>query len=194
MRHWLFHPLIFYPLAVLFAAFVVAVSLRPQSWPREPAPVSAVRDGEWLVFRGESFSTPAPDAAQELTVMRDFLGRAERLRIAQKPELPPPTPEQDGARILLSEADSALLSGRPVIVEVSYNPLPVNAASGLAVSLRGDGVSTWVSQPAPSQPATLRFRLPALNTVNAIGLRALTSENEQAYGLEITRIRVSPHT
>lgn len=195
MRHWLFHPVLFYPLAALFSVFVIAVSLKPQAWPRDPAPVESVRDGDWLVFENEGFNAPAPDMAQEMTVVRDFLGRAERLRIAQKPDLPPPTPEQQGARILLSETDSALLSGHPVTIEVSFNPLPVNAASGLSVSLRGaEGTSPWVSQPAPSQSATLRFRLPARSSVNAIGLRALTNENEQAYGLEITRIRVTPHT
>jgi hypothetical protein len=194
MRHWLFHPLLFYPLAALIAAFVIVVSLQPQAWPRDPAPVSAERDGQWLVFQGEAFNSPAVDEdKQEMTVSRDFFGRARTLSIAQKPTVPAPTPQDQGARILLSAEDAAALSGRPVTIEVSYNPLPINAATGLAVSLRGEGPSAWVSQPAPPQSATLRFQLPARGSVNAIGLRALSEGADQAYGLEITRIRVTPH-
>jgi hypothetical protein len=194
MRHWLFHPLVFYPLALLIGAFVIVVSLQPQAWPREPAPVAATRVGEWLVFQGEAFNSPSVDAQQqEMTVPRDFFGRARALNIAQKPSAPLPTPEDQGARILLSPEDAAALAGRPVTIEVSYNPLPINAATGLAVSLRGEGPSAWVSQPAPPQSATLRFQLPAQSSVSAIGLRALSDGTDQAYGLEITRIRLAPH-
>jgi hypothetical protein len=193
MRHWLFHPLIFYPLAFLFAAFVIAVSLRPQAWPRAPAPVAAERADGALVFAGEGFDAPAVGAEQEMTVVRDFWGRAQSIRIAQKPGQPPPTPAEQGARILLTPEDAALIDDRPVTVEVSYNPLPVNAATGLAVSLQGIGPADWVSQPALPQPATLRFELPAQFAVNGIGLRALSDGADQAYGLEITRVRVTPH-
>ena len=75
---------------------------------------------------------------------------------------------------------------------VTYTPSPVNAASGLAVSLQGGGPAEWVAQDIPPQPNTVRFELPAQEAVNAIGLRALSSNNDQAYGLEITRIRVIP--
>jgi hypothetical protein len=194
MRHWLFHPLIFYPLAALLAACVIAVSLQPQSWPRDPAPVTAEREGEWLVYQGQGFNSPTVDAAQDITVVRDFWGRAERLRIAQKAQHGRPTPQEQGARILLSPEDAAALAGRPLTVEVSYNPLPVNAANGLAVSTSSAGATDWVQQEAPPQPATLRFRLPAQNEVNSIALRAVSTVNDQAYGLEITRIRITPQT
>jgi hypothetical protein len=193
MRHWLFHPLIFYPLAIAFAAFVIALSVRPQAWPREPAPVAAqVQDGS-LVFAGEGFNSPAVGAEQDMFVVRDFWGRAQSLRIAQKPGQPPPTPAEQGARLLLTPEQAAMIDERPVTVEITYNPLPVNAASALAVSLQGIAPADWVSQPAPPQPGTLRFQLPAQFAVNAIGLRALSNEGEQAYGLEITRVRVTPH-
>lgn len=194
MRHWLFHPLIFYPLAAIFAAFVIAVSFQPQSWPRDPAPVTAEREGEWLVYQGQGFNSPSIDAAQDITVVRDFWGRAERLRIAQKAQGGRPTPQEQGARILLSREDAAALAGRPLTVEVSYNPLPVNAANGLAVSTSSAGETDWIQQAAPAQSATLRFRLPAQSEVNAIALRAVSTDNDQAYGLEITRIRITPQT
>lgn len=192
MRHWLFHPIVFYPLVALIAALAIAASLRPQSWPREAAPVAATQDGQWLVLRREAFNSPASGPEQEFTVMRDLLGRAESLHIAQLPGEPPPLQTQDGVRILLTPETAAAISGRPVTIEISYNPLPINAATGLAVSLRGDAPSPWASQEAPPQNATLRFRLPAQASVNAIGVRALSNLDDQAYGLEITRIRIMP--
>ncbi|MGD9968379.1 MAG: hypothetical protein AB7T59_17805 [Hyphomonadaceae bacterium] len=193
MRHWLFHPILFYPLMALLAVFVVALSLQPQSWPRDPAPVTAARDGEWLVWSGEAFDTPSADERHEIMVVRDFFGRAQNLRIAQKAS-GEPAPEERGARILLSPEDAAALQGRRLTVEVSYNPLPVNAAPALAVAAGGDGPTAWVRQDTPPQPATLRFQLPAQSEVNAIALRAISAADDQAYGLEITRIRISPQT
>lgn len=193
MRHWLFHPVIFYPVAILLAALVIAISIRPQSFPRQPVPVAAARDNGALVFAGAGFDAPDDPPEQHMTVTRDFWGHAETLRIAVLANQPPPTPAEEGVRILLTPADAALIEDKPVTVEVSYNALPVNAASGLAVSLQGIGPADWMIQPTPPQPGTLRFELPAQMAVNAIGLRAMSDSNDQAYGLEITRIRIVPH-
>jgi len=193
MRNWLFHPLVFYPLAILFAAFVIFVSVKPQAWPRAPAPVTAqVEDGA-LVFAGAGFNSPDTGPEADVFVTRDFWGRAQSLRIAQKRGQPAPTAAQHGARILLQPEQAAMLANRPVTVEVTYNPLPVNAASSLAVSLEGDAPIQWASQPSPPQPNTLRFELPAQAGVSALGFRAISNEPDQAYGLEITRVRVTPH-
>lgn len=192
MRHWLFHPLLFFPLAALMAGAVIAISLKPQSWPRAPAEVAGVMDGETLVIEGAAFNSPDVGPEQEMTVKRDLWGRAQSLLIAQLPSQPPPTPAEQGARILLTPEQAALLEDKPVVVEVSYLPLPINAASGLAVSVQGIAPSDWVSQPTPPQPGMVRFALPAQFAVNAIGLRALSEGTDQAYGLEITRVRVTP--
>lgn len=195
MRNWLFHPLLFYPLVIIVAALAIVVSLRPQSWPREPAPISGVQDGEWLVFQGESFNSPEA-GAEEMFVVRDYLGRALRLRVAQTMAQPVPQPTDDGARLLLNAADGAALSGRNLVIEISYNPSPVNAANALAISLRSadGGPSPWITLEAPPEPATLRFALPARSSVNAIGIRPISGSPDQAYGLEITRIRVMART
>lgn len=192
MRNWLFHPLIFYPLIAIFAALVVAVSIKPQSWPRAPAPVAGALSEGTLVLERAAFNSPAVGAEQEMMVTRDYWGRALTLRIAQKPGQPAPTPAEQGARILLTPERAALIKDKPVTVEVSYLPLPVNAAAGLAVSIQGIGPAEWVSLPTPPQPGTLRFALPPQFEVNAIGLRALSQLADQAYGLEITRIRIIP--
>jgi hypothetical protein len=195
MRTWLLHPLIFYPLAILFAAGLIALSLRPQSWPREPAAVEAViGDDGALVFEGEGFNSPANGPEQYLTVIRDTWGKAQSLRIAQLPNQPLPTAADQGARLMLTPEQAALIEDRPVVVEVTYNPLPINAASALAVSLQGVGPGEWVQREAPPQPGVLRFELPPQIAVNAIGLRALSEGADQAYGLEIVRVRVLPQT
>jgi hypothetical protein len=193
MRKWLFHPLIFYPLVILIAALVIGFSLRPQSWPRAAAPVAAeVVDGA-LVFESAAFNSPANGPEQHMTVVRDFWGRAQSLRIAQLPGQPPPGPADQGARLLLTPEQAAMIEDRPVRVEVTYIPIAINSASGLAVSLQGIAAADWVSQPAPAEPTTLTFELPPQIATDAIGLRALSEGSDQAYGLEITRVRVIPH-
>ena len=192
MRHWLFHPLIFYPLAALFAAFVIGVSLKPQAWPRPPAPVAGAVSQNTLVLEGSAFNTPDPGAGQHVVVVRDFWGRPQALRVAVLPNQAAPGGSENGVRLLLFPARAAFLQGRPLLVEVRYNPLPINAATGLAVSLRGEGASNWAIQPAPPQSGWLRFELPAHASANAIGLRALSEGADLAYGIEITRIRVLP--
>jgi hypothetical protein len=193
MRSWLFHPLIFYPLAIVLAAAAILVSLRPQFWPRDPAPVAAQVVENALVYAGDAFSTPAPTANHALTVVRDFWGNAQSLRIGVQIEQGQPSPTEQGVRILIEPADAARINGRPATVEVSYTPLPINTSQGFAVSLQGAGPTTWAAQSIQPQTSTIRFELPAQNDVNAIGLRAINDGADRAFGLEITRIRIIPH-
>lgn len=192
MRHWIFHPLIFYPLVIVLAAAAILFSLRPQAWPRDPAPVAAEIVDNTLVFAGEAFNAPSPSPEQNLTVVRDFWGHPQTLRIAVLPNQPRPTPAEQGVRVLLTPEDAARIENKPVTVEVSYHSLPVNAAWGLAVSLQGIGPAEWVIHPTPTDANIVRFDLPAQFAVNAIGLRAFNEGAETAFGIEITRIRVIP--
>lgn len=194
MRHWLFHPLLFYPLAALIAVLVVGLSLNPRAWPRQPAPTAGQIVEGALVLEGEAFTAPGLSPEQHVSVARDFWGKARSLRIAVLPGQPPPTPAETGVRLLLAPQAAALMDDKPVTVEVRYNPLPFNAATGLAVSLQGIGPADWVSAPIPPQPGVVRFALPAAMAVNAIGLRAISEGQDQAYGLEILRVRVIPQS
>lgn len=195
MRTWLMHPVVFYPLVAIIAAAAIAFSVRPQSWPHSPGRVSGQQVGSGLVLTQASFDAPAPDPEQNLYVTRNFLGQAQTLRIAIQPNAPAPSGNDRGVQILLSPDAAAALAGRPATIVVTYNPLPVNAATGLAVSLEGAGPLAWVAQPAPPQHAALRFEVPAQSGVTAVGLRAMSSNANQreAYGLEITRISITPH-
>ena len=195
MRTWLFHPLIFYPLAALLAVLVIAISLRPQSFPHAAAPVAGLVVQGALVLQGAAFNSPAADpSAQYLTVKRNFLGQAQTLRIAQLPGRPSPTPQDRGVRIMLDPEQTGAIAGRAVTVEVSYLPSTVNAAAALAVSLQGGGAATWAIRPTPPQAGALRFELPPQANPTALGLRAISSATDEAYGLEITRIRLIPHS
>lgn len=194
MRSWVFHPVIFYPLALLLAGLAIVVSLKPQAWPREPAPVAAASTQGALVFGGEAFNSPQPSPDQNITVVRDYWGKAEALRVAVHQDHPqPPTPNDRGVRLLLTPQDAAALAGRPLTVEVSFNALPVNMAQALAVSVQSDGPVTWLSQPLPQENAMVRYEVPAQANPNAIGLRAINTGGDAAFGLEITRIRIIPH-
>jgi|CXWL01.1.fsa_nt_gi hypothetical protein len=192
MRNWLFHPLVFYPVTLLLAALVIALSIQPQKWPRAPAPVAGQVIEGALVLEGAAFNSPDDSPEQELTVVRDFFGRPQALRIAVLPGQPLPTPAEPGVRIELKPEAAALIGENPVTVEVQYNPNAVNAASALAVSLQGIAPGDWVIQPIPPQPGVVRFSLPGSFAVNAIGLRAISDGEGQAFGLEIVRIKIIP--
>ena len=196
MRTWLFHPIVFYPLVAVLAALAIAVSARPQSWPRSPAPVSGQAAGGGLILSQASFDAPTSDPdAQNLFVTRNFWGQAQTLRIAVHPNMNAPGAADHGVQILLAPSAAANLTGHPATIQVTYNPLAVNAATGLAVSLQGAGPIVWVSQNAPPQHGALSFEVPAQAGVTGVGLRAISTNANQreAYGLEITRISITPH-
>lgn len=195
MRSWFLHPIAFYPLVAVLAVLVIATSAKPLSWPREAAAVAGERAGSAIVLEGAAFAAPAPDPQQNLYVTRNFLGQPRTLRIAVLPNQAAPGFNDRGVRILLARQAAAPLNDQPVTIVVTYNPLAVNAATGLAVSLQGARPTQWIAQTAPPQHAALRFEAPAQTAITAIGLRTINTNQEapEAYGLEITRISITPH-
>jgi hypothetical protein len=193
MRHWLFHPVIFYPLVAAFALGVILFSLKPQMRPRIPAPVAGLvaEDGA-LVLEGAAFNSPTDPPEQYVTVVRDFWGRPQSLRLAVLPGLPRPHPDETGVEIKLVPQSSRLISGRPLTVEISYRPLPVNAAPTLAVSLQGTAPARWVRREIPPLSGTALFDLPPSRNVEGLGLRAISNDTSMAFGVEIVSIRITP--
>jgi len=194
MRSWIFHPLVFYPLILLIAGLAIFISLEPQSWRRAPTAVAGRHEGAALVWSGTGFDSPDIGPEQRMYIERDFFGRAQVLRIAELPGQPPPTPAERGLRLLFTPADAALLNGKAVTAEVSYNPLPINNATSMALSMQGTGPAAWVTLPAPSPPqGALKFELPAQVAPDSVGIRVIAGHTDEAFGLEITRVKLTPH-
>lgn len=193
MRHWLFHPLIFYPIVLAIAAAVIGISLMPQLLPRTPAAAAGVGAAGILTLEGAAFDAPTDPPEQAVTVVRDMLGEAQALRIAVLPDQGAPTPAEQGVQILLTPQAAALLENQPLTVEVAYRPLPVNAAGQLAVSVQGAGETVWVAREIPPLSGLARFNLAPVSGVRAIGLRAVSDNpGPVAYGVEIVAIRAGP--
>lgn len=194
MRSWLFHPLIFYPLVLILAAAVIGLSLMPQMLPRPPAPVAGLIEGDALTLQGAAFDAPDDPPQQHVTVVRDLFGKPQSLRIAVLPEQAEnPDPSETGVRIQLDPQSAAMLSDRRLTVVVTYRPLPVNAASALALSLQGAQPTGWVVRPIPPLSGTVEFNLPRTPGVTGIGLRAISGNpGPEAYGVEIVSIHASP--
>lgn len=189
---FIMQPLIFYPLAILTAAAIILFGLAPQKWPRDPAPVAGEVQNGVLVLAADAFNSPSPIAEENLTVVRDFLGKPVALRVAVLPNQGGPAPRELGVRVMLTSESAALIAGRPVTVEVAYNPISPNAANSLAVALQGGAERQWVSQDLAAQSGVATYSLPAEATVDGIGFRAVSSNDDQAYGVEITSVRIVP--
>lgn len=192
MRHWLFHPLIFYPLVLALAAAVIILSLQPQALPRPAAAVAGEIQGRTLVLEGAAFDAPQDPPEQYVTVVRDALGQAQSLRIAVLPDLGAPTAAETGVVIRLDPASAALISGKRLNVEIAYRPLPVNAAPELAVRAEAAGPSPWVTQPIPPLSGSVQYVLPPARNVSGIGLRPLIGGHAMTFGVEIVSIRITP--
>jgi hypothetical protein len=194
MRHWIFHPLLFYPLVILISGFVVFASFEPQKWPRKPAPVAARHEGAALVWTGEGFNAPDVGPEQRLTVERNLWGQAQAIRVAELPNQPPPTPAEQGVRILFTPQDAARFDGKAVTAEVTYAPLPFNSATAMALSIQGIGPAEWITVAAPSPPeGALKFELPPQLAPDSVGIRVIAGQSGEAFGLEITRVKLTPH-
>ena len=192
MRHWLFSPYAFYPLATILAVSVILLSMDPFGFRREPEMQAGRIDQGVIVLEGAAFDAPESSPDQVIHVRREDFGRAVALRVAVLPGQPPPSAAEPGARILLTPETAALLSDRPVQVRVAYASLPTNPASALAVSLQGAGPAGWVIQDLPIGEGQAAFELEPQAAVNAIGLRAIGSHTDFNSGIEIQRIEVTP--
>ncbi|MDX2276149.1 MAG: hypothetical protein NW206_11930 [Hyphomonadaceae bacterium] len=191
MRLWLFHPLVFFPLVLALGLLVVGASLKPQLLPRAPAETAGTADGQVLVLQGEAFNAPTDPPQQYVTVVRDFWGRPESLRIAALPNLGGPTSEERGVEILLSPETAQSLAGRRLRAYVAYRPLPLNAASALAVAAVGSGPVNWVRRRTPPQASIAQFEIVAPPDVRSISLRVLHTDPRLAFGVEIVSIRIT---
>lgn len=192
MRHWLFHPLLFFPLVLALAVLVAGASLKPQLLPRPAAAVAGRADGPTLLLQGDAFNAPVDPPEQYVTVVRDLLGRPQSLRIAVLPRLRPPSSAERGVQILLTPETARLLANRRVRAEVTYRPLAVNAAPSLALAAEGSEPVHWVRRQIPPLAGIVQYDLTTPDDLHSIGLRAINTDPNLAFGVEIVSIRLSP--
>jgi hypothetical protein len=192
MRFWLFHPLIFYPMVLALAVLVIGLSLKPQLMPRPAGAVAGTLDGPAVLLDGDAFNSPVDPPQQYVTVVRNFWGQPQSLRIAVLPGMGDPDAQERGVEIRLAPETARMLANRPLIVEIAYQPLPVTAAPALGVAALGPGPVRWVSRPVPPLSGITRFDLPRTPDLQGIGLRAIHNDSQLAYGVEILSIHISP--
>jgi hypothetical protein len=192
MRFWLFHPAAFYPIVLVLAVLVVGLSLKPQMIPRHPAAVAGERDGPTILLQREAFNAPTDPPQEHVTVVRNFWGQPQSLRIAALPGVGPPTNRERGVEILLTPATARMLSNRHLLVEVTYQPLAVNAAPMLAVAAINANPVRWMRRTIPPLSGIVQYELPPTPDMQSIGLRPIHSDGTMAFGVEIISVRVWP--
>lgn len=192
MRFWLFHPAIFYPLVLALAVLAIGISLKPQLLPRPASAAAATIDGGSVLIERDGFNSPYDPPEQNVTVVRNFWGQPQSLRIAALPHAGLPTDAERGVEIRLRPDVAQLLSERRLVIEVTYHPLTVNAAPTLAVAALNDAPTHWVSRDIPPLQGRVNFELPRQANIQGIGLRAIHNDDDIAYGVEIISIRITP--
>jgi len=192
MRHWLFHPLVAYPLAALVAAAAVLSSLQPGAWPRaERAQAGRIAAGA-VVIEGQSFGAPGGDPSQEFHIARDRSGTAQSLKIAVHPGLGSPGPNDRGVTIQLASETARTVAGQPVRMRIAYRSLQLNSATALAVRFAGGAPTAWATLPIEPGADELHFMLQAPSDFDRIALRAIGTGGEYNEGVEIVSIRIEP--
>lgn len=194
VRHWVFNSIVFYSLAAILAAAIIALGLSPDRWPLRPAAQSGRIVGSSIVLDGAALSAPAASPEQVFYVVWDGQG-PRSLRIAVTPNRPLPTSADRGTRILLSREAAERLNNKAVVLEITYRPLPVLTAYELAVSLQGSGPTEWVVGRLGVEPDSLgrlRLQLPPQSEIDSLGLRVISDNVEWNYGAEIQEISLTP--
>ena len=128
---------------------------------------------------GVPFARPVARTREYVEIVRSALARKTVVH------------EGSEYRVPLEGAKPLKLLAKPVQRRI---PVYLGAVGPKAVEQVGEIADGWLPfMVSPEHAATLRFELPAQTAVSAIGLRALSDNDDQAYGLEITRVRVTPH-
>lgn len=184
----------FYPLILVVAVALVLVSLGGDIFDRSASPQPAAREAAAFVYGADALADGIKTAdGHMLHALRDFGVSTRAVRIGVRPGMGGPSPATRGALLLMTPADAALLAGRPVHVEVSFKRINVTTAAGLAASLQSDGPVVWSIATTPSENGVIAFDLPAsAGPLKGLGLWVMSDKADYNYGLEISRVVVSP--
>lgn len=185
----------FYPLLFAVAAALILASLGFEAFARGGAPQKAERDGKTFVYTAGALAGGIDASKGHLRhVTRDMGVSARAVRIGVRPGLGAPTPSSTGATLLFDHADAAALSGKAIHVEVSVRRISVTTAAALAVSIRNGASATWATSAIPMDNGVMAFDLPASAgpPPKGLGLWLVSDKTDYNYGVEISRIAITP--
>jgi len=188
VRRLLTIPWLFYPVAVIVAALLIAGGLRPE-WPAPHYPtIAASRLGPTFVLHAEALANVQAGNQHYTYVDADEQGVPIGVRIARRSDTLAQAAQ--GALFALSPGDVAALAGKPCTLEIFYRPLPITTAA--SISVKWDGSANFVRLPIEPREGVVRLQLPA-GEIGA-GLR-ITPEIDLAdyhYGVELVEVRITP--
>jgi hypothetical protein len=185
----------FYPLLLAAAAALILASLGFDAFVRGGEPQKAERDGPAYVFNAGALAGGIEVPAGHLRhVTRDLGVSARAVRIGVRPGLGAPTPTSKGAVLLFDPADAAALAGRALHVEVRIKRINVTTAASLAVSVQNGAPTMWTTMAIPAENGVMAFDLPssAGPLPQGLGLWLVNDKTDYNYGVEISRIAITP--
>jgi hypothetical protein len=188
VRRLLTIPWLFYPVAVIVAALLIAGGLRPE-WPAPHYPtIAASRLGPTFVLHAEALANVQAGNEHYTYVDTDQQGVPIGVRIARRSDKL--TQATQGALLAFAPSDIAALTGKPCTLEIFYRPLQITTAASILV--KWDGSPNFVLVPIEPREGVVRLQLPAGDI--GVGLR-ITPENDLAdyhYGVELVEVRITP--
>ena len=186
----------FYPAIFAIAAALIFASLGFEAFaPGGGGAQKAERDGKAYVYNAAALAEGIAVSEGHLRhVTRDMGVSARSIRVGVRPGLGAPTPSSIGAALRFDPSDAAALVGRPIHVEVTVRRISVTTAAALAVSLQSSAPTIWTTAAIPMDDGVMAFDLPALDgpTPNGLGLWLVSDKTDYNYGVEISRIAITP--
>lgn len=184
----------FYPLLFLVAVALVTVSLGADVYERKGAPQTATMDGGAHVFDAQALADGVITRnGHVLHIARQFGLSPRAVRIGARPGMGAPTPDRAGAQLLFTPEEGARLAGKALRVEVAFRRITVTNAVSLSLGVANGGPISWTTQPIPAENGVMTFDLPATaGAPQALAFWLMNDQKDYNYGMEISRIRVTP--
>lgn len=189
--------IMFYIVVALVAAVMIWISLGPGASAPPVTRQGGQQMADHVLFDARALAHADRRGPEHVSYIAHeetggaFLG----LRLAVKADMGPPTPAETGVRLMLDPGVAQTIAERGARVEVDINPIGVTTAKGLALSLQYVGAVEWVSQDLQPIAQTVTYDLPPSfvgGLPEAIGFRAISENNDYAYGWEIRALRLRP--
>lgn len=184
----------FYPLLVAIAAALVIVSLGAGAFERSGRAQTATMDGATHVFAAQALADGiVTHNGHLLHIAREFGLSPRAVRLGVRPGMGAASADRSGVQLLLAPEEGARLAGKALRVEIAFRRISVTNAASLAVGLETGGPIAWVTQPIPPENGVMTFDLPASATApTALGFWVVSDKTDYNYGVEISRVRVTP--